>query len=432
MATFILVHGTWAKSAHWPILQDSLAETARAAGDAPVFEQLRWTGTNRARAREAAASEISALVQRIQHTSANERIFIIGHSHGGSAIAYFLKNFPEAAKTLAGCAFLSTPFVAIRPKKEALVLITVLLLFPFFTFLAIWNETMKPRTNLPPDTPFANLVMDALTQAPVYTFGVVTAAVSGFLIWFYFKKASAPERLKQSIRQQTADIPAGNYLFLRYSGDEAAATLSAAQFIALLGIKVSKILRLLTRPLFFEGKIGAVSWWVVYVILLQIFATGLLMLPDFIKFVIDYPHGHLKALFDFIGFVVYYPGSSFLGRPNSVFIVYNAVSLVSGLLLLVCLLAVFLIVITQAVTSRAFGWTRLSTGFLVELAIEPLPFGEHSLVHIDWAANSIGLDGYVHSWTYAHPDAIEHLQNWVSQTLGKLPMTTADPATIRP
>ena len=420
MATFILVHGTWVGSAHWPILQDSLAETARAAGDAPVFEQLRWTGTNRARAREAAASEISALVQRIQHTSANERIFIIGHSHGGSAIAYFLKNFPEAAKTLAGCAFLSTPFVAIRPKKEALVLITVLLLFPFFTFLAIWNETMKPR------------VMDAWTQAPVYVFGVVTAAVSGVLIWFYFKKASAPERLKQSIRQQTADIPAGNYLFLRSSGDEAAATLSAAQFIALLGIKVSKILRLLTRPLFFEGKIGAVSWWVVYVILLQIFATGLLMLPDFIKFVIDYPHGHLKALFDFIGFVVYYPGSSFLGRPNSVFIVYNAVSLVSGLLLLVCLLAVFLIVITQAVTSRAFGWTRLSTGFLVELAIEPLPFGEHSLVHIDWAANSIGLDGYVHSWTYAHPDAIKHLQNWVSQTLGKLPMTTADPATIRP
>jgi hypothetical protein len=34
--------------------------------------------------------------------------------------------------------------------------------------------------------------------------------------------------------------------------------------------------------------------------------------------------------------------------------------------------------------SWAFGRTQLATGFLVELAIEPLPFGQHSLPHIDW------------------------------------------------
>jgi hypothetical protein len=395
------VHGTFAKSAHWPILQNSLAETARSAGHESRFEWLRWTGRNRARARQTAASDISALVQRIQRTSANERIFIIGHSHGGSAIAYFLKELPEAAKTLAGCAFLSTPFVAIRPKKEAVGLIALLLLFPFFTFMAIWNEIMRPR--------------DDLAQAPVYVFGAVIAAVIGFLIWFYFKKASAPEKVKQSIRQQTADIPTGNYLFLRYSGDEAAAALSAAQFIAWLGIKVSTILRLLTRPLFTEGKIGTVSWSVVLIFLLPTIAYGWLeVLPDFIKF------------------VIHYPDSSFLGNLNSVLTVYKLASLVIVSMLLVCLLAVFLIVITQAVTSWAFGWTRLSTGFLVELAIEPLPFGEHSLVHIDWAANSIGLDGYVHSWTYARPDAIKHLQNWVRASLGKLPTTAAEPTTVRP
>jgi triacylglycerol esterase/lipase EstA (alpha/beta hydrolase family) len=94
MATFILVHGTFAKSAHWPFLQDSLAETARAAGDEPLFEQLTWTGRNRARARQAAASAIFTSLQKIQRTSANEKIFLIGHSHGGSAIAYFLKEHP--------------------------------------------------------------------------------------------------------------------------------------------------------------------------------------------------------------------------------------------------------------------------------------------------------------------------------------------------
>jgi hypothetical protein len=245
--------------------------------------------------------------------------------------------------------------------------------------------------------------MDYLAQTSVYLFGIVIASVIGVLIWFYFKKANVPEKVKLSIRQQTADIPTGNYLFLRYSGDEAAAALSAAQFIAWLGIKISTILKLLTRPLFNEGKIGIVSWLVLFVFLLPTIAYGLLqVLPDFIKF------------------VIHYPDSSFLGNINTVPNWYRVSALVIVSLLLVCLLAVFLIVITQAVTSWAFGWTRLSTGFLVELAIEPLPFGERSLVHIDWAADSIGLDGYVHSWTYAHPDAIKHLQNWVKTSLGNL------------
>ena len=84
-----------------------------------------------------------------------------------------------------------------------------------------------------------------------------------------------------------------------------------------------------------------------------------------------------------------------------------------GILASLVLLVAFLIIFTQAVTSWVFGWTRLSTGFLVELAVGPIPFGAHSLVHIDWAHGSIGLDGIVHSWTYAHPTAIVHLPNWV-------------------
>jgi hypothetical protein len=100
-------------------------------------------------------------------------------------------------------------------------------------------------------------------------------------------------------------------------------------------------------------------------------------------------------------------------------VVYDLVAVVVLCLVLLCLSAVLLIFVTQAVTSWFFGWTRLSTGFLIELAIEPLPFGEHSLVHIDWTAGSIGLDGIVHSWTYAHPTAIRHLQDWVKASLAE-------------
>jgi predicted esterase len=56
-----------------------------AAGEHSRFDELTWSGKNRASASQAAASEISSVVQNIQSTLSNEKIFIIGHSHGGSA-----------------------------------------------------------------------------------------------------------------------------------------------------------------------------------------------------------------------------------------------------------------------------------------------------------------------------------------------------------
>jgi pimeloyl-ACP methyl ester carboxylesterase len=407
MAAFILVHGTFAQSAHWPILQDRLAETTRAAGDEPLFEQLLWTGRNRARARQSAASAIFTMVQRFQRTLANEKIFIIGHSHGGSAIAYFLKEHPEVAKTLAGCAFLSTPFVAIRARREATRLMGVLMFFPYIVTWRLWFESASPDY--------------------FHYFQFVVLLVTFFLASLFLARASSPQNVEQSVRQQTADIPAGNYLFLRCSGDEAAAALSAAQIIAWLGTKVSQILDLLTRP-FFDLITSELTWrrfliqGSLIVFVLGSFGYGLLIvLPAVVKTGFANllsPDGLFLENLDFEGMIF-----------HILRIVYTLVSFVMAVLMLLCLSAVFLIFLTQALTSWTFGWTRFFTGFLVELAIEPLPFGEHSLIHIDWAAESTGLDGLVHSWTYAHPVAILHLQKWVSASLEKLPMTAAEPAT---
>jgi hypothetical protein len=407
-----------------------LAETARAAGDEPLFEQLTWTGTNRARARQAAASAIFTSVQKIQRTAANRKIFLIGHSHGGSAIAYFLKEHPEAAKTLAGCAFLSTPFVAIRPRRDAIRLMAVLMHFPMLFFVGLWGFMGLSNE----DWLMANLE---------YFYGVfLIAGIVAVSMVFFIRRAGDPQKLvEQSDRQQTANIPAGNYLFLRCSGDEAAAALSASQFIAWLGMKASKIPELLSRPFFVDPAMTKRRQF------LQPLFTGAITFP--LMMMIGY--GWYVVLSDIvnIGVFGYFFSSDgpFVGRLEQIQImlqaqdpvidilryitgtVYRLGSFVVLSLLFLCLSAAILIFFTQALTSWAFGWTRLSTGFLVELAIEPLPFGEHSLVHIDWTAGSTGLDGIVHSWTYAHPVALMHLQNWVRASLGKLPMTAVEPRT---
>ena len=49
MATFIFLHGTFAKPANWPALQQSLETTAQMAGEAARFEHIVWSGKNRAR-----------------------------------------------------------------------------------------------------------------------------------------------------------------------------------------------------------------------------------------------------------------------------------------------------------------------------------------------------------------------------------------------
>jgi hypothetical protein len=346
MATFILVHGTWAKSAHWPILQDGLAEATRAAGDEPVFERLTWTGRNWARDRRAAALAILTLVQRIQSAAANEKIFIIGHSHGGSAIAYFLKEYPEAAKTLGGCAFLSTPFVAIRPRREPVNIISALIFVLYIPFASLLNAIPESR--------------------PAKLLAAFVSVLVAALFWWMrgsLEKASAAQNVELAIRQQTADIPAGNYLFLRCSGDEAAATLSAAQIVAWLATKISQILELLIRPFFKPGQayVQAASW-ALFSLLLSSFAYAWLSVaPGIWKSGLGYFLSHDGLHFGIVSFFV-------------------------ACLLSVCILAALFVFAAQAFTSWLFGWTLFSTGFLVEVAIEPLPFGKHSLGHIDWAA----------------------------------------------
>jgi hypothetical protein len=376
MATFLFVHGTFAKAAHWPALQDGLAEVACEAGERASFKQLAWSGKNRAAAREAAASAILKSVQDIQSNSNDEKIFLIGHSHGGSAIAYFLKQYTEVAKTLSGCAFLSTPFIAMRPRNQA---IASAVLFPLmFAFGWYWNEV--------------GLTFEWTTVAIFLVLVSICVLVDQEA---YFGK------LQQTIRQQTADIPPGNYFFIRCSGDEAAAALSAAQFINWLNMKASKMLVLLEppiRPLGFLCKL----------------AVG--------AFLLSAPHlfwAKVMPTFAAHGGIVGYFKWATLTEEGALMSLLALAVIVAACLLVLCPLLAFFIFLVQALTSRAFGWTRPGMGFLVELAIEPVPFGNHSLVNVDWNAASTGSGELAHSWTYAHPAAIRHLQNWVKASLAE-------------
>jgi pimeloyl-ACP methyl ester carboxylesterase len=216
MVTYVLVHGTFARSADWPNLKRALA--AGSNGERVNFEEVPWTGRNNAKARQSAAASIAEYVE--QAYADGGQIFLIGHSHGGSAIAYFMKQRHETAKRICGCAFLSTPFVALRPREASPLYIALAAMIFAFSLYGAWNEYMRSRIPVAyhPDglMPTISEVMmrtqDVLFD-PVYYLGA-TIALSPLAIAFYFtKRCGDREAVLQKCRlQQTAESPSGKML----------------------------------------------------------------------------------------------------------------------------------------------------------------------------------------------------------------------------
>lgn len=108
MITFILVHGTFAKQAPWTRADSPLgirlAGLAAETGQSARIRAVEWSGKNLERDRWAAANAIADQISRCRGDFPSDAIFLIGHSHGGSAIAYFLKSRPELRTAVTGCA----------------------------------------------------------------------------------------------------------------------------------------------------------------------------------------------------------------------------------------------------------------------------------------------------------------------------------------
>jgi hypothetical protein len=203
-------------------------------------------GSDRAEAGQRLAAALEAIPRETP-------VFLIGHSHGGSVIVYFLKMYPMLASKIAGAAFLSTPFVAMRLRDYwndiAKVLFSIVAAVVFVCSAAIssylWQivHLLEHSRELPfPIQSLATVInfvqhSHIIFRIPVQSilFYLLTWNIIG-IIWRGYWSLSLKRlraRLRRSIRKQrTTDLPTGNHLFLRATGDEAAAVLSSAQALA--------------------------------------------------------------------------------------------------------------------------------------------------------------------------------------------------------
>jgi pimeloyl-ACP methyl ester carboxylesterase len=118
----VLVHGTFARNAPWIDPERSgLCDTIRqeVGGNLVAFEPFNWSGANSHAQRKIAGLELSIRLAEINLANPDAKVFVVGHSHGGTVIAQAIKQRPELSEQLCGAVFLSTPFVQLQRRPFA-------------------------------------------------------------------------------------------------------------------------------------------------------------------------------------------------------------------------------------------------------------------------------------------------------------------------
>jgi hypothetical protein len=407
VARFIFIHGTFTQQANWPALTAGITKACENLKITAVFDKVTWTGHNSFKAREAAAESIADRVKSAIASDPNEPVFAIAHSHGGSALAHYLKmatasslansDLRALAMMPAGCAFLSTPFVAMRQRKNATQLMAALFTLPMLLVTFLFMHISPAATSSV--EPIAILSNTLWWQWLFYSTPGISLAIFGLFVRYAEINSYGVIMLTQ-----TCNMPRGNNIFLRFPGDEAAAALAATQFFAWVGSKIARFAR---RYLLIDYFLANVflntvvtgTFAIVYgTILVSVYNAGL---GETVNAMADYVIAAFKS-FDLRGIgVCFFVGGAIL---------------LAAMISIAVATAIFCF-IWQALATRAFGWSSLMHGFVIELAVEPLPFGENKLYTMNWEIGP--SDNIVHSWTYEDTRAIDYIEKWIAQSMSE-------------
>jgi len=419
--TFLLVHGTFAKSAQWTSpdspLSHALATTAHDLGFVATTRAICWTGRNRVRDRIAAARKIEECLDGIDR-DASPRVFLVGHSHGGSVIAHFLKG-NDAARRVTGCAFLSTPFIATRVRPDAHLVYSSLLAtsacVAFAILVVVLSILLGFVVGLFDNNFDGSMAIAASIQ-------LVAALVVGFALRQQsgtFKRIIAACGAHLS-EVETARIDARGCLFLRASSDEAAAALAFAQFVATVtGKTASVIMSLVGHSSIWFARLRSSRTWTAVILVLSLFYGF------YAAFVIEHliSYATLRYLWSgafesgiIIEFAPPWVASAFdVVLHRILWVPFSALTIVLvGSVMLYSATS-----IVNATATWAFGWANLLDAMLADVSVEPIPFGAHVLTHVSWSdshATSSWLS-MSHSATYQDPECLDALRAWLSSIL---------------
>lgn len=466
----LLVHGTFAVDAAWTMEGSEFCKAIEASfsryGHSVKFQRVRWSGKNWISARLAAARDIRQHV--LTAKGAGRPIILVGHSHGGSAVSYFLKHYVEDASAVDGCAFLSTPFLTFKKRPGLTRRVRA------WTYASLFSGQLAILFSLG----FATAHFGRETPA-FYIALAINVLVGTALLHLHrsFEPfASTASKIDLAIdsiirERDSCELPPKQYLFVKFSGDEASVGLSFAQSVAYVAGQViqrgyqglSKLCTGLAGTLpeairEIAAIYLAVGWLLCspflasytlsYDEVLQLTSTKRVateqqlsqeiehMKQDLARLAAEYHAGespvHERILSQMSPeerreFRRYWnhlvlsidDNQSKLGKvplDYKEFLIYQlvqgifALSVASALLFVVVVGFSFL----TALCLTAFGSLSLVEVLFMETSVEVVPHGNHVLHHLNWREDSELVDALRHSQVYSSPNSIELIAKWMA------------------
>lgn len=434
------MHGTWARRAAWvrpdSALCDALRSKVESCGWTAIFPSapFLWTGKNKVADRWHAACRLAHEIKDRARQTPGAPIVLIGHSHGGSVISYCLNQFPDVQKLVTSCVFMATPFFSVRTAtwigaflRTLQIMLAILASVSVVSVLAWLTVSTGLLAELENRTGLYNWFLH-----PTRFLTAVASAVAAF--WIVVSQDHEMHsknlrcRAEREIKgQATASIPAGvNTFFVRVTGDEAAGVLVATQMAIYVNARIEAALGVAFRWIrdFIERKRHAWHYKIAFV---TIFFATVFWTLEILTFWFDgkpfyWPSDIVSRVSIGVGFEEisnskYY---RYIFEFPVLYMSYGAyvVAIIFFSILSVFLgVAVFARFILSLTAKFAFGLEGASAPVLSEIAVEPLPSGQHLFHHSDWSYSDVPHDELLHSQVYTDPKAIDAIACWVLASL---------------
>ncbi|KAA2235757.1 esterase/lipase family protein [Salinarimonas soli] len=413
----ILVHGTFSTSAVWAAEESKfrkvLSATLKESKCNYKFHVVDWDGNNVVTSRRLASLAIQSVISSLPPSA---KFLLIGHSHGGSAISYLLKTRADLGERLAGVVYMSTPFIALRLRRrvpDTLIATSFLWGLGVYVAIGVFFGWLEWQLSIPANFPYL---------VPINLFASILIGL--YIIQFLLKRRRLivradslyMKRLNMTAQEQdTCDLPfMEQSIFIRTTGDEASAALSFIQFLSLIALKIGDItdgvisssVRYLEKfvaywPTFFllVGSLATIQIWIIY------YARICLSYGEFLSPGDAFSGYHIN--FIFINNAFTQGSSDILAFPGIT---------IGALFILISILMFFTILIRgsiSTITLFAFGVTYFRYASLLDLAVEPAPYGASNLHHVQWPTQGEEEAPLNHSNVYSNQSAVELIGHWI-------------------
>lgn len=459
------VHGTFAPHAPWTQQASSSMYEYLLTALTPhrvnlVWVPIPWSGQNTLLARQMAAKGLVEAYNLMKQTLPDAQFVAVGHSHGGSVVAYAMAADGSLTRDLSAV-FLSTPFIDLKVRPGLADIISVPVTFVgYATVLAIllsgvWMQIERflfDSVALLNYIPVADIEVTRIIGvgiAVIFPIVAVLLLVHRWLCAIALRKCGEYEK-----EFSTTGVRAGQHLFVRCVGDEATAALAAGQFanwaLARVFDRALSVMRWFDLFVVFRKSIRAVrgraersnSQWrflkfFFWIVLCSVAASMTVKLahdhmPENWRYALgsdfaialgtsDYVYREFLDLFHQVTTV---PSIGELRSHSLRLLTILVYSMILGALFAVItcvilygigILLLGLVALLLIGVFRSFGKTAVLRNLLMDISVEPVPLGDVTLTQLNW--DDVGRGRLNHSAAYENPHVQKAIASWILRRL---------------